>query len=78
MQSLLPVDIHTLPMTTTGKRGASSLHLLRNGCVVDLRNKPIFWVPAENRAYGWQCAVHGSQILLGGLMLTWIDISDIP
>ena len=75
--TLLPVDVDAVSLPTIDKRTASSLHLLHNGWVVDLKNKPIFWVPAENRAYGWQSAAYGSQILLGGLTLTWIDISDV-
>jgi WD40 repeat protein len=75
--TLLPVDVDAVALPTIDKRTASSLHLLRNGWVVDLKNKPIFWVPAENRAYGWRSAAYGSQILLGGLTLTWIDVSDV-
>lgn len=74
-KTLLPVDVDAVSLSMTGNQ--SSLHLLRNGWVVDLHNKPIFWVPAENRAYGWQSAIYGSQVILGGLKLTWIDISSI-
>jgi WD40 repeat protein len=75
-QTLAPVDMDSDFMSMMGQP-ASSLHLRRDGWVVDLRNKPVCWVPAENRAYGWQSAAYGSQILLGGLKLTLIDISAV-
>jgi hypothetical protein len=75
-QTSLPVDMDTDFVSMMGQP-ASSLYLRRDGWVVDLRNKPICWVPAENRAYQWQSAAYGSQILLGGLKLTLMDISAV-
>ena len=71
-QTLLPVQAAEI------SEPRSSIHLLDDGWVVDLLGTHLFWVPVDNRTKLEQCATFGSQMLLGGEKLTWIDISGLP